>query len=1701
MPESESYGLKELLKKRSTIKGRLTKFKEYLTVLSQIKPVDLTTLQIKEVTLRLAKFQELFSSFDNLQSQIELLSVDDDEQLKERDLLENQFYSSISTAQDILDAIPVTKERFDGSMASAVSGSCSHAINTVKLPTIKLPTFDGNYLKWLEFRDTFDSLINSNDSIPTINKFHYLRSALEGSATVVIKSIEFTTANYKVAWDLLCERYNNKNILINNHLKALYHIEPITRESFKALRYLIDQVSKNLRALGTLGLPTEQWDVLVVFMMSSKLDVTTNRKWEEHKNSLTTLPTLNDFNTFLRNRADVLETTQSTRCDRPDNKSHFKSQHSSKSLVAASTSTVAQKRICSICKNDHRVYLCPTFLEMSLKERQDKTDKLKLCANCLREGHNVNRCRLKGCCRSCKGKHNSLLHIEQENVLTSAPVSLAVSSTKQVLLCTAVVDIVNPQNNVCKPARILLDTGSQSCFITNALKNKLDLSINKINSVNVSGINNIGFNISERCHIQLNSRVSSFTTELDCLVVPNITGTVPSKEIKLHNLKLPLNITLADPEFYEPSEIDILIGADVFWDIIGSQQIKLGPCLPTLQDSKLGWLISGPVGVACSKGKVICNFTQSDLHETMKKFWEVEELPASSKNNSLSLEEQLCETHFVQNTTRLSSGRFSVKMPFKESPEHSLGESFYSARGRFFNLEKKLYKNERTKKHYSDFIKEYQDLGHLSEIERLRFGFYLPHHAVIREQSETSKLRVVFDASAKSSSGKSLNDLQLVGPVVQSDLFSILLRFRIHKFVLTGDIEKMYRQVEIDASQRHLQLILWRESDEQPLKTLQLNTVTYGTASAPFLATRCLLQLAHECQDETIANVLKRDFYVDDLNTGSNTIQELRRIYNGVNDTLKSACFPLRKFRTNCPELFNSKDNVCEVRDWNKESTVLGLNWSPKSDMLFFCANMKVQDIVTKRIVTSMTCRIFDPLGLLSACIIKCKIFLQQLWINKIGWDDPIPSDDSRKWSDFMRSLSRLSSIKIPRHVIQFVECEIDLHCFVDAAQHAYGATVYLRAIDKEGQIHIQLLCAKARVTPLKALTIPRLELCGALLGARLCDKVLESLPCNIRSKTIWTDSTIVLGWLRTQSRNLKTFVMNRVNEINELTQGFTWMHVPTDQNPADLASRGVDPQQLQDSTLWWRGPSFLLKEESEWPKQSSISINNLPELKVFTVNEGKIDTKGCSLIDFNKYSRFDKLKRIVAYILRFINKCRKTAIQKTGAPDIEELDKSLNLLVRQAQFESFATEINNISNNKKLNHKSRLLSLDPFVDSEGILRVGGRLQNSNFNFDKKHPILLDGKHHLSLLLMRHEHIRLFHAGPQLLLAAVREEFWPIGGRNLARNVTRKCVICTRMRGSVIKPIMGTLPAARVSPSFVFEACGVDFAGPFAISSKKGRGNNITKCFLALFVCLQTKALHLETVSSMSTDAFLLCLRRFVSRRGKPHVIYCDNGTNFVGAKNELGRVIRASRQSVSDYANNEKIKFVFSPAYAPHFGGIWEAGIKSAKGHLKRVIGNASLTFEELATLFAQIEAILNSRPLTPLSSDPSDLYPLTPGHFLIGRPLVSVPSLPVTSTRPNRYEAIEKMRQHFWDRWRKEFIAELQERTKWKTRQQDLAVGDMVVLKEDNLPPLLWRLGRVLQLFTGPDGVNRVADIKTSRGTIRRAFNKICLLPKMQD
>lgn len=280
---------------------------------------------------------------------------------------------------------------------------------------------------------------------------------------------------------------------------------------------------------------------------------------------------------------------------------------------------------------------------------------------------------------------------------------------------------------------------------------------------------------------------------------------------------------------------------------------------------------------------------------------------------------------------------------------------------------------------------------------------------------------------------------------------------------------------------------------------------------------------------------------------------------------------------------------------------------------------------------------------------------------------------------------------------------------------------------------------------------------------------------------------------------------------------------------------------------------------------------------------------------------------------------------------------------------------------------------------------------------------------------------------------------------------------------------MGDLPRHRLLSGSIFEVCGIDYAGPFFLKEKKHRNTKFIKGYICLFVCFSTKAVHLELVTELTTNAFLATLRRFISRRGKPHTIYSDNGTNFVGAKRKLNEFEQffASSNTKNDIITSlagDGITWHFSPPYSPHFGGLWEAGIKSTKSHLKRVIGNASLCFEDFYTVLTQIEAILNSRPISPLSNDPNDLNPLTPGHFLIGKSLTSIPEPNIThiqETKLNRFQRLQHLVQHFWNRWNKEYVSELQTRTKWKQHfQEALTIGSLVLLREENQSPLRWKV-----------------------------------------
>lgn len=1705
--------LKELRIKRGSIKGRLTNFKNHLQLLKGVG--SLNVYQVKELRNRLSKLEELFSDYDTLQTNLEIKEsaseTPSESILAERYETENIFYNVIAEAQELLESNEVVFSNATQSIHN--SQSCNPIANNIKLPIIKLPTFCGDPSKWLEFHDTFSSLIHENNSISNVMKYQYLKGSLTDSAASVIESLELTDKNYEVAWKLVCDRFNNKGQLVHTHLKALFDI-PIGKECERSLRFIIDHISKNLRALHNLGEQIDNWDTLIIFMYSAKLDPTTCTKWEEYKSNLSSKITLDNFYDFLRKRADVVEMLSASSSDSMITSTKVQSQsqvfkridRSQKAFVATSYDGKQYNKPCMICGGSHLIYYCKKFLSMSPADRYQHITKLKACVNCLRSGHFANQCR-SGHCNICKGKHNSLLHSDrpkdpvqsvEEGQTVSKSISLSTCIANQVLLSTAIVTITNNDTKQSVKARCLLDSGSQSSFISQDLKDKLSLKSDFIDSVCVTGVNNMSFQALQRCNIQVQSHTNKFKVQVNAFVLNQVTSALPSHEVDISSINIPQNIQLADPDYFRPAKIDLLIGADLFWDVICTEQIKLGTNKPILQNSMFGWLVAGPVMCSTStNAQIACNFSQ-DVSSQLRKFWELEEVPVKPV---LSPEEEACEQHFVEHTQRLEDGRFCVKLPLKTNPD-KLGDSYYLARKRFESLERRFQRHPEVKQQYVSFIQEYIDLGHASEIERPEKAVILPHHPVLKEQSDSSPCRVVFDASAKTCTGLSLNDTMMVGPTVQDDIFSILTRFREHTYILTGDIEKMYRQILIHPSQRHLQVILWRENENEPMRYLQLNTVTYGTSSAPFLSTRCLNQLALECQDPVIKQVMLHDFYVDDLNTGHSDETNLKYIYEQVTEKLKSAGFNLRKIKSNSTELLKFVSNNCHDKQDNlKLSTatnILGIEWDPNIDCILMSVSKLPKHIdnekCTKRKILSISSSIFDPLGLLSVCIITCKMILQLLWAQNVGWDDQIPSTIREIWHKFITNLACLRKLTIPRHAICANPILIELHAFTDASLKAYAACVYVRSIDALGNVTVRLLTAKSKVAPLKATTIPRLELCGALLGSRLCHKVSNTLRCSINKKYFWCDSKIVLGWLSLPSNKLSTFVSHRVAEVNDLCSNASWHYVPSSCNPADLASRGVYPDEVQSLSLWWEGPAFLKCSIDNWPTQAGGDTQtNLPEIRTHAVTCSSTKANN-SIIQFEKHSSFIKLRRIMAYVCRFINNCKTKDSNSRNYTElnVDELTLSEIKLSKLAQSECFSNLKDDVKNLPSLH------SLSPFIDENDIIRVGGRIDNSDYLPDKKHPIVIDSKHHYSKLLFEYYHIKLMHAGPQLLLSVIREHYWPLGGRVLAKKICQKCIVCKRLKAVTARQIMGHLPPQRVNPGFPFEVTGTDYAGPFLIASKKGRGARLIKAYLCVFICFKTKAVHLELVSDLSTEAFILALRRFMSRRGKPREIFCDNGTNFVGANRALAQLVENCSNSVSDLAN-EGIKFKFSPAYSPHYGGLYESAVKVAKFHMKRVVGNTHLTFEELTTLFSQIEAIMNSRPLCPLSSDPSDLCPLTPGHFLVGRPLTSLPSPDLQEANPSRlhrFARIEQARQHFWSRWSQEYICELQQRTKWQTRHPNLKLGQMVLIKDERCPPLKWPLGRITSVHPGPDGAVRVVDIRTSQGTVRRALNRICPL-----
>ncbi|XP_011156998.1 uncharacterized protein LOC105194004 [Solenopsis invicta] len=1037
------------------------------------------------------------------------------------------------------------------------------------------------------------------------------------------------------------------------------------------------------------------------------------------------------------------------------------------------------------------------------------------------------------------------------------------------------------------------------------------------------------------------------------------------------------------------------------------------------------------------------------LHDQLGRLWQIDN--KFNAPEGYTIEERQCEQHFLDNVRQNSQGQYIVKLPVKEHVISRLGYPRDIALKRLRGIEKRLKRDPELKMQYSRFMVEYISLGHMHRIDwqsvESPVSFYLPHHCVHKISGQSSKLRVVFDASCKTSANVFLNDALMVGPIVQQNLMSILLRFRTFRYAITADIIKMYRQILMNPSQTCLQRILWRENPADEVETYESATVTYGTATASYLATRCLTHLADQYSDQyPISSLHRKSFEL------SKWASNFSKLLDGVDDV--------------DAEAITIKNDI--------ESSILGIHWNQLQDLLYFSYRIDPAcNSVSKRTILSEAVRLFDPLGLLGSVTIVARLILQELWLAGTHWDESVPQEIHTRWADFKSHLKGLNDLSVPR-CIKF-SCNhrsLQIHGFCDASQRAYGACVYVRTEVSAGVYRTELWCSKSRVAPLKTVSLPRLEISAACLLSRLVAKIGEAVDLSKAPKFLWIDSTITLSWVTSTSRRWSVFVANRVGEIQRSTDIKMWRHVSSQNNPADILSRGISMQELPSAVIWWHGPAFLQLNANQWPSGRFQELDDVPEQRVIVAT---VSIQTDNVVDklLERHSSLHRICRILIYCLRF-SKVRRHEVSP-GHLSPSEAAFALSLMCRIVQVQAFPNDYKVLSQGNSVNSNSSLFLLSPFMDKDGLMRVGGRLKNSDLQYDARHQILLPRHHELTRRIIRNEHIRGMHAGAQTTVACVRQRFWPLSLRSTTRSIIQKCITCFKAKPRFSEAIMGSLPAGRVTVSKPFSHCNVDYAGPVTIRQGKRRNSRNSKAYIAIFVCFATRGVHIEVVSDLTSEAFIAAFKRFISRRGKLSHMYSDNGITFVCARNQLKEFYNYYREQqtqldITRFLNHQEIAWNFIPTNAPHFGGLWEAAVKSAKLYMTRIVGWANLTYEELQTLLSEIEAILNSRPITPLSADPNDLSYLNPGHFLVGSPLNS--------------------------------FSPLDERTKWKCDKGVYLLPNQVVLvKQPNLPPLQWTMGRVLEVHPGSDGVTRTVTIKTAKATFVRPLSRLAILPLDDD
>ena len=1655
-----------------------------------------------------------------------------------------------------------------------------------KRAALAIPTFSGELKDWIPFWRSFKEAVHDADDLNDAAKLMYLKSAMKDKSLFRrLNRPNKGDTFYQDMVKELQTQFTKPVEMHQLHVSSLMKMEPVklTRESINTFVENICEAVDGLKELKQTDLSyivtsmvvsylpqklKQSWDEklegatqvppvedLVKFLRakadnpsyvdkaSSKPKVIKPVKQRGSVNVITPQPTPKPSSQPTHQPAP-------SSTSKPTPSTSSQPSHSSSYQKPRQAIQVC-RYVCPLCNENHYTYACAKFEALSLSQRKEHVRSHSLCGNCLKPNHASETCRSTYNCKQCQQRHNTLLHEPLSTTTPTTPNSQPARATppaqgtvnlvnaskptnpKGTLIMTCQVKLTGPSGR-SMIVRGLLDTGSTTSLVSTRVMKRLDLTktgpsvyLNRVEGeANAPARPMVNVLVSSVCR-------QGWSQHLEASATPRVTADLPlqpaSSARHLPHIK-PLK--LADPYFDQPGQVDLLLGEDVLPDILLPEEVKGAPGTVKAWNTVFGWALRGPfvpdksTTSAAVPDYVATCIAEQASDELMVKFWKSEEPPAPQQ--ILTPEEEQVEEHYQStHSYNPQKKRYVVTLPKKQNPPQ-LGDSRRQALVRYKANERSL-QNKGTFDAFQAVVKEYFTLGHARIVTPSELSssasdcYYLPMHGVTKESSSTTKLRVVFDASAKTTSGYSLNDTLSVGPTLHPTLDRILLKFRTYQVAITSDISKMYREVLLSPQDQQLHRFLWRANPDDPILDYCMERVTFGVAASPYLAVKTLQQTAQDhASDYPVASYhVFSSFYVDDLLCGADTVEQAIELFEDLREVLSKGSFHLRKWRSSAPQVLQHiPDSLLEPlpqqdlvdRHSANYPKALGLAWDSVRDTMATHVDLPSKFTSTKRGIISDVARTFDVLGWLSPVLLPMKLLFQSLWEAGLGWDEEVPAElenQHRKWRE---ELPLLSNIHLPRCYFRSEKAlTVELHGFCDASEKAYSAVVYLRATYSNQPPSCRLVIAKTKVAPVKVISLPRLELCGAHLLSKILTTSRETLDLPLDSTFAWCDSTIVLAWLDGSPKRFKTYVANRITAVNALIPSNSWRHVPTLDNPADCASRGIAPSMLEPHPLWWEGPPWLSQNPIQIPSQPNQSTFDSvkEEERILKVNAAVVAAPATWFE--HKFESYKKLTHVMAWVIRFafnfLSCVRGHAPVRSKELSVPDIRAATLLLRKHSQRRSFPKEMLQLQSTppKPISVKNNLIRLHPFLGQQGLLRVGGRLSQSSLPTSQKHPIILSSKDIYVELLLNYNHVLLGHCGPTLLLSHAGNLLHLIGGRKKARQVCRTCIVCRKAAARLETQLMGQLPPERVNPKLCFVHVGVDFAGPFMTKYGHIRKPVKVETYLAVFVCFSTKAVHLELVEDLSTPSFLAAFKNFIGRRNVPQHIYCDNGTNFLGAKNALRQLYLQLRQeetqtAIKSYLLTYEITWHNTPARGPHFGGLWEAAVKSAKYHLKRIVGPNLLSFSELYTIAVQTEACLNSRPLGAYDSHSEDgSFCITPAHFLMGRPALAYPEnpLPNRASLYKRWTLCQSLMEEFWRKWSRDYLQHLQTAGKWHKKRPNLLVGDLVLMSDANSFKQQWTLARVTDVYPGRDGLVRVVDVKTCDGkTYRRPITRLSML-----